>query len=75
MIRAFGTAMTDNLLSDENHCSVCNILVGRAGRSNKEIIAAIERGEFRTKVEAWNYQLNPPSVTIYCSTCFKDRQK
>jgi len=59
--------------TDENHCSVCDILVGRAGRSNTEVKAAIERGEFRTKVEAWDYKSDPPSVTIYCSTCFKDR--
>jgi hypothetical protein len=60
-------------VATDDHCGSCTQLVGRAGRTNEEILAAVSRDEFMSKIVAWDYKFDPPVPTVYCPPCFKKR--
>lgn len=58
-------------LSSSDSCATCGATIGRAGRSNEEVVAAHERGEFRTALGLTDYSTDPPTTVYYCPPCWK----
>lgn len=65
----------DAVLDESNYCAKCGVTVGRAGRTNEELVALNRAGLFSVKIEAWDYNVDPPKPTSYCPKCWAARPK
>ena len=56
---------------DRNKCFGCDIIIGRAGRTNEELLALVKQGLFSASFGAVNYDVVPYTETYYCGHCYR----
>lgn len=52
---------------ESDHCGKCGKLVGRAGRTNEQIIETYDRGEFTSAIRT--------KKETFCPVCFRASRK
>lgn len=52
-------------------CASCGVTIGRAGRTNEQLLEAHQRGELNAAIGCTDYSTDPPTTTYYCPPCWK----
>lgn len=67
--------MTDDVVvvGDPDVCTTCGRSIGRAGRSDAVLLAAVKDGSFATSFGCIDWTQDPPTQSNYCRSCYQAR--